>query len=117
MSPLADAAVALGVHDTAVFPPDLPVFAGHFPGNPVVPGVHQLALIVASVQQRSGSPWSLHAIVHAKWPAVARPGEMLAVSATWTRDGDLLHVRGRVMRGEVLTCACRLLLRERWERT
>lgn len=88
----------------ACFSPDLPVFTGHFPGNPLVPGVHQSALILALVRLATGRPGLvLRQVVRCKWTRPVRPGEALLVRASWCQvaegmliDGDIRHADGLV---------------------
>jgi 3-hydroxyacyl-[acyl-carrier-protein] dehydratase len=70
------------------FAADDPMFHGHFPGNPIVPGViltealAQTAGIAAA--SGCGRRFLLSAIRGMKFPAAARPGEPLTLTATRT---------------------------------
>lgn len=63
----------------ALFPPDFPGFSGHFPGNPVLPGVClvQAALVVLSIDRKTTV--RLKRLVTAKWPASVLPGETVRI--------------------------------------
>jgi 3-hydroxyacyl-[acyl-carrier-protein] dehydratase len=69
------------------FSPDEPMFRGHFPGDPLVPGViltealAQVAGIAASSQDHA---LRLAAIKAMKFPAPARPGETIELRAIKT---------------------------------
>ncbi len=58
------------------FSPDEPVFRGHFPGNPVVPGVFMMEGLV-SLAVRLGGGGKPSAIKEAKFRALARPDDEL----------------------------------------
>ncbi|HST31103.1 MAG TPA: 3-hydroxyacyl-ACP dehydratase FabZ family protein [Chthoniobacterales bacterium] len=68
------------------FPSDDPMFAGHFPGDPLVPGViltealAQTAGIAAHVEN-SGRRFLLSAIRHMKFLRPVRPGEKIILRA------------------------------------
>lgn len=71
-----------------VFPSNDPMFQGHFPGNPIVPGVilaealAQLAGIAGAGNERR--TFLLSAIRTMKFPSAARPNEILNLRA-WKR--------------------------------
>jgi len=62
--------------------PDHPAFAGHFPGNPVVPGVWLLDAVIHAWQQ--AAPVRVEA---AKFLSPVGPGEVLTISIDTTDDG------------------------------
>ncbi|MCL2344766.1 MAG: hypothetical protein FWC58_02785 [Desulfobulbus sp.] len=57
------------------FPPDHPVFAGHFPGNPIIPGVQLLDRAKRMIETECGV--LLCGIQAAKFLSPAGPGEAL----------------------------------------
>jgi len=68
------------------FAPDDPMFAGHFPGNPIVPGVILTEALaqVAGIAGNSGRGFLLSAIRAMKFPSPARPGERVVLRAKKT---------------------------------
>ena len=72
-------------HGEMTFSPDDPIFLGHFPGNPIVPGViltealAQLAGIAGAGVE--GRKFLLSAIRSMKFPAAARPGDRILLEA------------------------------------
>jgi 3-hydroxymyristoyl/3-hydroxydecanoyl-(acyl carrier protein) dehydratase len=122
MNPAADAAsacqrittgVGAGSGDV-VFAPNLPVFSGHFPGSPLVPGVHQLAA-VAEVAARCGVAGTITRIDRCKWTAMVRPGDALRVAITWKaapEGGTIVDGTCTVAgpAGPQVACSCRLVL-------
>jgi 3-hydroxyacyl-[acyl-carrier-protein] dehydratase len=74
-----------------VFSPDDPIFRGHFPGNPIVPGV----ILTEALAQTAGiaGAWASHdrrfllsAIRNMKFIAQARPGERIVLNAKKTGE-------------------------------
>lgn len=81
-------------------PHDHPALAGHFPGNPVVPGVVVLDCVVAAIEARSG-PLPPLRLPQVKFLSPLRPGEEAEVLL----DGGDGRWRFRVVRagGDVAT--------------
>lgn len=56
-------------------PHDHPALAGHFPGDPVVPGVVLLEQVVAAIEARRGRPLPPLRLPQVKFLSPLRPGE------------------------------------------
>lgn len=56
---------------------DHPVFAGHFPGHPIVPG----AMLLDRAQQliEAATGWQLTGLAMAKFLSIAQPGDALVL--------------------------------------
>jgi 3-hydroxymyristoyl/3-hydroxydecanoyl-(acyl carrier protein) dehydratase len=105
------ARVGEAAHARIAFPADLPVFRGHFPGQPLVPGVYQLAAVAATVTRALGAK-RIVAVERAKWSAPAYPSQALDISAQWREDAGDVVVDGTVHLPSGEPCAtCRLRLR------
>ncbi len=66
------------------FPPDEPFFAGHFPGDPLVPGVILTEALAQTAGLAAGQPgrgFRLSAIRGMKFLRAVRPGEEIALTA------------------------------------
>ncbi len=84
------------------FSPEDPVFEGHFPGNPIVPGVLLTEALaqMAGIAGASERGFLLSAIRGMKFPSPARPGELILLRARKT--GSL----GGLVRFDVSAEAC-----------
>lgn len=66
---------------TFVFPSCYAGFRGHFPGDPVLPGVCMIEAVLAVLAAAQEAPVRLAGVTSAKWLAPVRPDEVLEVQA------------------------------------
>lgn len=52
-----------------------PALTGHFPGNPIVPGVLILDAVICAVEAWLGASFHVHGLSHAKFIAPLKPNE------------------------------------------
>jgi 3-hydroxymyristoyl/3-hydroxydecanoyl-(acyl carrier protein) dehydratase len=81
-----------------VFPASYLGFAGHFPGNPVLPGVCMVQAAVILLEAWHHVPVTLAEVVTAKWFAPVKPGDPLtfeagAPQAAAERPGTVIKTR------------------------
>ncbi len=80
--------------DLAAYPPGHPAFDGHFPGNPIVPGVLLLDAAVHALCEGDDAPPAAVRIEAVKFAGVVRPGEALRVAGVPAdRGGGRFTVR------------------------
>ena len=97
MKPLPDAQTAFlpesclitadSISAAFCFVDSLPVFRGHFPGKPIVPGVYFLACVQLLAQKFAGTELEIYGINRVKWTAPLVPGQRLSVTAVMSEDG------------------------------
>jgi 3-hydroxyacyl-[acyl-carrier-protein] dehydratase len=88
---------------------DEPHFAGHYPGNPLMPGVLLCEAVfqtaaVYMIRRHGNGEWNggpktpvLARIQNAKFKQMVRPGDQLRIEATFTETLGRFHfMRGRV---------------------
>jgi 3-hydroxyacyl-[acyl-carrier-protein] dehydratase len=61
------------------FPADYPLFAGHFPGYPILPGMIQIMLGTALVKEALAERLELARIGRAKFQRTIHPGDLVRV--------------------------------------
>lgn len=73
---------------TCVIPADHPALAGHFPGNPIVPGVLLLDLVRAAVVPAGAG---LAGVETVKFQDVLRPDQPFEI--VWTHEAGRIRFR------------------------
>lgn len=86
---------------TILVPSGHPAIAGHFPGNPVVPGVLILEELILATNRWLGEDIRIRRLQQAKFLAPLRPGEEAVI--VLARTGGSL--RFSVRRGSVVIAA------------
>lgn len=71
------------------FAPDHPCGAGHFPGNPIIPGALLLDTVLGEIGRQLGCAGQVWDVKSAKFPQPVRPGDAVAISYTQTPGGDV----------------------------
>ena len=72
---------------------DHPVYQGHFPGDPITPGVLTLRMIRECVSRDAGRPLHYSAIKTCRYVALIRPGDTLRLHRQTTNNEDSLTVK------------------------
>jgi len=70
-------------------PRDHPVFAGHFPGAPIVPGVMLLDAALHTIAAAAGIALDICEINSVKFLSPARPGEELVIQHILSAGGAI----------------------------
>jgi 3-hydroxymyristoyl/3-hydroxydecanoyl-(acyl carrier protein) dehydratase len=68
------------------FSPEFSGFKGHFPGNPVLPGVCLIQAVLVLLAEQKRTPVTLKRIVSAKWFAPVKPGAELLIACHERKD-------------------------------
>lgn len=71
------------------FPANHPCGAGHFPGNPIIPGALLLDGTLACIAADLAIHDAVWHVKSAKFPQPARPGDTVTASYTMTPGGEI----------------------------
>ena len=77
---------------TFVVPTDHPLFEGHFPGHPILPGVVALGWMLAASERFLGRPLGAIELLNVKFQVVILPGTELELTVTPKPGGRLQAV-------------------------
>jgi len=86
---------------------DSPWFVGHFPNNPILPGVAQLRLVIELLERAGGGQIRLAALSRVKFRRIVRPGEVLDISVSPSEDKN--HHSFTITCGDTAVCSGKLV--------
>lgn len=94
-----------------------PFFQGHFPGNPIMPGVYQLesmaqlaGILVNKISHREGEIAYFLAVDKARFRKMLRPGDQLRIEVRMLRSRlTMFRVHGKILVDGELACEGELL--------
>lgn len=108
MEPLYEITSMTGGCFTLTMKEKHPVYAGHFPGNPITPGVLTLQMVKECIARMAGSELQYASIKSCRFAAMVKPGDhlKLEVDKQATEDGKI--ATKATLRGENSTDDIRL---------
>ena len=68
------------------------VFKGHFPGNPILPGVFQIEMVRTAWEAVANKRGNIVNVVKAKFTGVILPGQDVSVDASVAVANDLIRI-------------------------
>lgn len=79
-------------------PADSPWFSGHFPGEPILPGVALVNIVKEAIDQeaqKKGERLQFHTLKRVKFTQPVRPGEKLSLTISGEEKGEeiLFHFK------------------------
>lgn len=88
-----------------------PCYAGHFPGQPILPGVLLLERVMALAQSQLGSSLTYFSLVNVKFLAPVLPGAKLSVNFVSTQPTEhrfTVQLLGEGGAADTLACSGQL---------
>lgn len=93
-----------GLEAVFVFAPELEVFAGHFPGRPLVPGVYLIEGVRTAVERVLGRELRLARIADARFTAPVAPGDAVRFDVRLTPEESASEATSWVAKAD-LACS------------
>ena len=85
-----------------------PWYSGHFPGDPILPGVAQLHMVSSSIARALGQELVLSSMGRIKFKKLLRPGDVLDIHAEPGKTDN--HYSFQITSGQQQVCSGRLVL-------
>jgi 3-hydroxymyristoyl/3-hydroxydecanoyl-(acyl carrier protein) dehydratase len=86
-------------------PADSPWFSGHFPGEPILPGIALVYIVKQAIIEealKKGTQLHLHSLRRIRFTQPVRPGDKLSISINSEDTGDDILFSFKVIRKKTL---------------
>ena len=83
--------------------PESPWFCGHFPEEPILPGIAQLGMVFDAICQLTDQELKISAVSRVRFKQIIRPGDRLTITAQSLADRDEAF-SFRVLAGGEVAC-------------
>ena len=93
-------------------PRDSPWFSGHFPEEPILPGIAQLGMVFDAIKQSSDRNLIISSVSRVRFRQIIRPDDQLRIIATPQKDHAESYVFRIMVKGE-LVCSGVMTVEER----
>lgn len=82
--------------------PNHPIFRGHFPGNPISPGVCNIGMIKVCAEEETGSNLFIGNLKQCKFSHLVTPGENkeLDIVLKLEDTGDIVKIAASIIKGD-----------------
>ncbi|MEW6672160.1 MAG: hypothetical protein AB1427_10665 [Thermodesulfobacteriota bacterium] len=68
-------------------PPDSNWFSGHFPGEPILPGIAQLGMVFDAINRAEGGSFKITGIRRVRFKQIVRPDDRLHLTIRPQKNG------------------------------
>ncbi len=89
--------------------PNSPWFSGHFPNNPILPAIAQIAMVFDAIQRLHNHHLKISSIKRARFKRIIKPNDSLRIIAKPGRENPVSYYF-RIMVKEELACSGTLIL-------
>jgi 3-hydroxymyristoyl/3-hydroxydecanoyl-(acyl carrier protein) dehydratase len=88
-----------------------PWFPGHFPGEPILPGIAQLSMVCRAIETARGRPFKVLGVRRVRFKQVIRPGDALRVEVKPLLENKNAYAF-RILIGAEVACTGNLMVEE-----
>ena len=81
--------------------PDSPWFSGHFPGEPILPGVAQLAIALDAIKKLNQRSLRISGVKRIRFKQVIRPDDKLKITVAPHKKDALSYLFSIMVNGEL----------------
>jgi 3-hydroxyacyl-[acyl-carrier-protein] dehydratase len=92
--------------------PDSPWFSGHFPDNPILPGIAQLAMVFDTIKQGVHIDFKISIVQRVRFKQIVKPGDQLKLTVQPTSK-SFFSYSFRIMLKREVVCTGTMLLNKR----
>ena len=104
-------------HINAVFSfkKELDLFRGHFPENPILPGIVQIEMVKYALEKSFDTCLSIKSVKKTKFSSLIHPGEIVYLDITMNKEeNSLFNVKAILRVGDTIAGKINLILTEKW---
>jgi 3-hydroxymyristoyl/3-hydroxydecanoyl-(acyl carrier protein) dehydratase len=83
--------------------PDSPWFSGHFPGDPILPGIAQLEMALDGIKRLTQKNVKISFCKKIRFKKLIRPNDKITIKVA-LREGDVLSYSFRIAVDEEMAC-------------
>lgn len=84
--------------------PDSPWFSGHFPGEPILPGIAQLSMIFDAIRHFGDTDLKISRVKKVRFKQIIRPDDQLQI-ITVPRKGDVITYSFKIQVRDEIACS------------
>ncbi len=78
------------------FKKELELFKGHFPGNPILPGIVQIEMVKYAIEKSYDQTFSIKTIKKTKFSNLIHPDTMVSLDITIKEEANMFNVKAIV---------------------
>ncbi len=111
---LVESSAAGEIHTEVQVPAESHWFSGHFPGEPILPGIAQLGIVYDTVCRAGGGRFGITGFSRVKFKKIIRPGDRMQIAILPGKEKEGVYAFRILTEGD-LACSGTMRLEKRTE--